>query len=257
MDDGEVDVSERFLLRLDESPGNFPGPTCPEDAFLDQLLKNTTTCTHTHACNPPGPYAAVHTHTCYHTHTQLLPSEEGGNPDAERRPGKAKRPSGNREAVRKYREKKKAHTAYLEEEVQKLRLVNQQLLRKLQGQATLEAEVVRLRSVLVDLRSKIDGELGAFPFQKPCEFSAVSREGDCSMRLADETFKLHCRTGSPCFHPSTLSSCHEGTQGGGKAATAMLSHQGNSLPGMRDGQIQAKANGVVPGDHNGQHAGAV
>ncbi|KAI4382978.1 hypothetical protein MLD38_008865 [Melastoma candidum] len=74
---------------------------------------------------------------------------------------KAKSPSGNREAVRKYREKKKAHTAYLEEEVRKLRVVNQQLVMRLQVQATLEAEAARLRNVLIDLRSKIDGELSS------------------------------------------------------------------------------------------------
>jgi hypothetical protein len=75
--------------------------------------------------------------------------------------------------VRKYREKKKAHAAFLEEEVKKLRAANQQLLRRLQGHATLEAEVVRLRSLLFDVRAKIDAEVGAFPFQKQCSVGSV------------------------------------------------------------------------------------
>nr|GEU57973.1 basic leucine zipper 23-like [Tanacetum cinerariifolium] len=68
---------------------------------------------------------------------------------------KPERPLGNRIAVKKYRAKKKAHNAYLEEEVKKLRAVNRGLIRKLQFQATLEAEAVRLRSLLMDLKAKI------------------------------------------------------------------------------------------------------
>ena len=131
---------------------------------FDEFLR-TTSCTHTHTCNPPGPAAATHTHTCYHTHTQVFATTDEEGEEEMKKPRK---PLGNREAVRKYREKKKAHAAYLEEEVKKLRVINQQLMRKLQGQAALEAEVVRLRSLLVDLRAKIDGELGVYPFQKPC-----------------------------------------------------------------------------------------
>ncbi|XP_058767350.1 protein TAB2 homolog, chloroplastic-like, partial [Vicia villosa] len=70
-----------------------------------------------------------------------------------------KRISGN--AVKKYREKKNAQTAYLEEEVKKLKLVNQQLMRRLQGQALLEAELLRLRNTLVQLEGKVDCELGS------------------------------------------------------------------------------------------------
>ena len=131
---------------------------------FDEFLR-ARTCTHTHTCNPPGPAAATHTHTCYHTHTQVFATTDGEREEEMKNPRK---PLGNREAVRKYREKKKAQAAYLEEEVKKLRVINQQLMRKLQGQAALEAEVVRLRSLLVDLRAKIDGKLGVYPFQKPC-----------------------------------------------------------------------------------------
>lgn len=154
MDDGELDISNHLLMSNTDMSSSF-----------DEFLRNSRTCTHTHTCNPPGPTAATHTHTCYHTHTQVLSTTDG---DEEEELKKPRKPLGNREAVRKYREKKKAHAAYLEEEVKKLRIVNQQLMRKLQGQAALESEVIRLRSLMVDLRSKIDGELGVYPFQKQC-----------------------------------------------------------------------------------------
>ena len=161
MDDGE-DLPSQFLFSHQEMPGTF-----------DDLLSSSSsaaTCSHTHTCNPPGPSAAMHTHTCLHTHTQVF---AGGSDDdaaeaARDDQARPRRPLGNREAVRKYREKKKAHAAFLEDEVKKLRAANQQLLRRLQGHATLQAEVVRLRSLLVDVRAKIDAEVGAFPFQRQC-----------------------------------------------------------------------------------------
>lgn len=70
--------------------------------------------------------------------------------------------------MRKYREKKKAHAAYLEQEVKKLRDINHQLVKKLQRKAALEAELVSLRRLLSDFKGKIDGELGDFPFQTSC-----------------------------------------------------------------------------------------
>ncbi|KAK7831283.1 basic leucine zipper 23 [Quercus suber] len=119
MDDGEVELSDNVQLSNPDSSIDFPATTSI-DSFLDDLLKNTRTCTHTHTCNPPGPEAA-HTHTCYHTHTQVLSSQEDEQPNNKKKTSsKPRRQSGNREAVRKYREKKKAHTAYLEEEVKKL-----------------------------------------------------------------------------------------------------------------------------------------
>lgn len=134
---------------------------------FDDFMKSTAACTHTHTCNPPGPSAAMHTHRCLHTHRQFIASssEELRTP---------RKPLGNREAVRKYREKKKAHAAFLEEEVKKLRATNQHLLRRLQRHAALEAEVVRLRGLLFDVQGKIDAEIvGAFPFQKHRSFGSV------------------------------------------------------------------------------------
>ncbi|ONK61478.1 uncharacterized protein A4U43_C08F30330 [Asparagus officinalis] len=165
MDDGELDISGHLLMSNPDMSNTF-----------DEFLTNTTTCTHTHTCNPPGPTAPAHTHTCYHTHTQVFASAEGEREEDHKKPRK---PLGNREAVRKYREKKKAHAAYLEEEVKKLRVINQQLTRRLQGQAALEAEVVRLKSLLVDLRAKIDGELGVYPFQKPCSGLPCNENMQC------------------------------------------------------------------------------
>ncbi|XVE90803.1 hypothetical protein DITRI_Ditri20bG0105800 [Diplodiscus trichospermus] len=200
MDDGEVELSGHALPSNPDSSSNFQDSTSV-DLIIDEFLKDTRTCTHTHTCNPPGPDVA-HTHTCYHTHTQVITSEEDNHQNNKDSSSlKPRRSLGNREAVRKYREKKKAHTAYLEEEVKKLRLHNQQLVRKLQGQSVLEAEVLRLRSLLVDLRAKIDGELGVFPFQKQCNSAAILREGDCGVQSTGDAISLQCITDLPCFHP--------------------------------------------------------
>lgn len=207
MDDGEVELSDHVLL---PDPGTSGSLQCSGsvDSLLDELLKNTRTCTHTHTCNPHG-HDAIHTHTCYHTHTQVIASEEDDNPD--NREHSRKRPAGNREAVRKYREKKKAHTAYLEEEVKKLHLLNQQLVRKIQRQAILEAEVSRLRSILVDLRGKIDTELGVFPFQNHCNTTTVLKEGDCGAQSTGGLMNLQCQADLACFHTPTIVNCQANT----------------------------------------------
>ncbi|CAH8385224.1 unnamed protein product [Eruca vesicaria subsp. sativa] len=128
-------------------------------------------CSHTHSCNPPGPEDASHSHTCFHTHTHthlIIPDpQENHHADGSNK----RRSCGNREAVRKYREKEKARTAYLEEEVKRLQSLNEHLLRKLQSQAMLETEIIRLRTLLVEMQVKIDDELGGFSFQKQCNSS--------------------------------------------------------------------------------------
>ncbi|PKU78848.1 basic leucine zipper 23-like [Dendrobium catenatum] len=170
MDDGEIDHSSYPLLANPHrsSCGNY------------EELKNNKKCTHTHTCNPPGPAIPTHSHTCYHTHTQVFSPDEDdlGGENELKKP--TKKLSGNREAVKKYREKKKAHEAYLEEEVKKLRYVNQQLLRRLEGQAALEAEILRLKSLLVDLRAKIDAELGVYPSK-----NLQCAESECFMGLVE------------------------------------------------------------------------
>ncbi|CAJ2639056.1 unnamed protein product [Trifolium pratense] len=179
-------LSDNVLFSNPESCSNFQASTSLNT--VTELSKNTTkTCTHTHTCNPPGPDEAIHTHTCFHTHTQVFASEDDTN-------SRPKRTSGNREAVKKYREKKKAQTAYLEEEVKKLKMLNQQLLRKLQGQALLEAELLRLRKVFVQLKGKIDSELGSFPFQKQC-FSSSVYKGDANLVSTSQPVDLElCST---------------------------------------------------------------
>ncbi|KAG4386973.1 hypothetical protein AAZX31_11G146500 [Glycine max] len=218
MDDGNAELSDK----LSDNNVLFLNP---ESCSSFQASSSSRTCTHTHTCNPPGPDAA-HTHTCYHTHTQVFAPEDDGRKHSN---SKQKRPSGNREAVRKYREKKKAHTAYLEEEVKKLHMVNQQLVRKLQGQALLEAELARLRSILARLKGKIDSELGAWPFQKQyCNTSYIFKEGDAG---------LECQKNNlPCFHPHVGSSSQVNICACGKS---MIPLDGNCQPEMVDCQVDA------------------
>lgn len=201
MDDGELDFSNQEIF---SSPnmGELPS-SCSMDSFFDELLKDTHACTHTHTCNPPGPDSS-HTHTCFHVHTKILatPSDDKVSTDdtAESSEKKSKkRPLGNREAVRKYREKKKARAASLEDEVVRLRTVNQQLLKRLQGQAVLEAEIARLKCLLVDIRGRIEGEIGSFPYQKPgnnMSFPNMSLPGSymvnsCNLQCDDQAYCLH------------------------------------------------------------------
>ncbi|XP_073526251.1 uncharacterized protein [Phyllobates terribilis] len=161
MDDGEVDFSNQELFT--NPMGDIP------DSFFEELLNdnNTHACTHTHTCNPQQGPDYSHTHTCIHVHTKILSNPSDQDDSAESVDKKTKkRPSGNREAVRKYREKKKARAASLEDEVIRLTALNQQLIRRLQGHAALEAEVARLKCLLVDVRGRIEGEIGSFPYQK-------------------------------------------------------------------------------------------
>lgn len=253
MDAGEVDFSDQALMPNSDNSASV-------DSFLDELLKNTRTCTHTHTCNPPGPDVAVHTHTCYHTHTRVVPSEEDPDHDhdhdhsndREHSNLKPRRPLGNREAVRKYREKKKAHTAYLEEEAKKLRFLNQQLVRKLQGQAVLEAEVLRLRGLLADLKAKIDDELGIFPFQKQCDTSIVLKVGDCGVLSTGGTIGPRCQSDLPCFDPQAGSSSHAYIGGSGNM---VASREGNCHPAIID--CQANRHDHIMNADRGQTLDAV
>lgn len=158
MDDGELDFSNHEIF-----VGDIPS-SGSMNSFFDEIFNDTHTCTHKHTCNPSGPD--------YHVHTKILlaTSDDDKTPiedTAESSDKKGKnRPSGNREAVRKYREKKKACAASLEDEVVRLTALNQQLMRRVQSQVGLEAEVARQKSLLVDIRGRIDGEIRSFPYQK-------------------------------------------------------------------------------------------
>lgn len=195
MDDGELDFSTHDVF---SSPnmGEIPSSSSM-DSFFDELLKDTHACTHTHTCNPPGPDYS-HTHTCFHVHTKIVsgPDEDNVGTDDTAESGEKKqkkRPLGNREAVRKYREKKKARAASLEDEVVRLRAVNQQLLKRLQGQAALETEVARLKCLLVDIRGRIEGEIGSFPYQKPVNpnMPGAYVMNPCNMQCDDQVYCLH------------------------------------------------------------------
>ncbi|KAJ6945196.1 basic leucine zipper 23-like [Populus alba x Populus x berolinensis] len=227
MDDGEIELSDHVLLPNPDSSISLQS-SASVDSLLDEFLKNTRTCTHTHTCNPIGP-DITHTHTCYHTHTQVITSEEDDDVNnREHSNSKVRRPAGNREAVRKYREKKKAHTAYLEEEVKKLRISNQQLVRKIQQQVILEAEVLRLRSILTGLRGKIDTELGVFPFQNHGGATAAFKDGNCGAQSTGGPKNLQCQTDLPCFHTQVVgSSSRVNIDGNDKL---MESWEGNCQP---------------------------
>lgn len=210
MDDGEIDFTDHDLF-IGSNVVNKIARTTSMDSFLDELLKNTHACTHTHTCNPPGP-DNTHTHTCFHTHTHLFATGDeensGDNPENASVPSPSsgkKRPIGNKEAVKKYREKKKAHTAFLEEQVSQLRILNQQLARRLQGQAALESEVIRLRTILSEFRGRIDAEL---PAQRYCPQPELGFEkGEGGLQFLSEgcsrnIVSLTCDDDVPCLHPS-------------------------------------------------------
>ncbi|KAF8033187.1 hypothetical protein BT93_D1940 [Corymbia citriodora subsp. variegata] len=200
MDDGELDFSNQEVFGnpnvfSSSTLGEVPGGSRSMDSFLDEIFRDTHACTHTHTCNPPGPDSS-HTHTCFHVHTKIVPatSEEKVSTDdtAESTERKSKkRPLGNREAVRKYREKKKARAASLEDEVVRLRAVNQQLMKRLQGQAALEAEIARLKCLLVDIRGRIEGEIGAFPYQRTAMPNGAYVVNPCNMQCNDQVYCLH------------------------------------------------------------------
>ncbi|KAI3795574.1 hypothetical protein L1987_38229 [Smallanthus sonchifolius] len=203
MEDGELDFSNEMFT--DANLGDIPSNDSL-DSFFDDIFKDSHACTHTHTCNPPGPDSS-HTHTCYHVHTKIVPSMSGDDDktptddtaESADKKGK-KRPLGNREAVRKYREKKKARAASLEDEVVRLSALNQQLMKRIQSQAGLEAEVARLKCLLVDIRGRIEGEIGSFPYQKqpPANHNITNPSltggyvmSPCNMQCGDQVYCLH------------------------------------------------------------------
>ncbi|VAI12412.1 unnamed protein product [Triticum turgidum subsp. durum] len=166
MDDGDLDFSNPEAYLCSDTGADLPGGGCSMDSYFDGILNDTEH------------LACTHTHTC--------------NPPVD-------------DTVRKYREKKKAHTALLEEEVVQLKALNKQLLKKLQNHAALEAEAARLRCLLVDIRGRIDGEIGTFPYQRPVKnvdlVSGVDQGGflgsaqvmnSCDFRCNDQ---MYCNTG--------------------------------------------------------------
>ncbi|KAI3880124.1 hypothetical protein MKX03_037560 [Papaver bracteatum] len=178
MEDGELDFSNKMdhqLLAL--------------DSFLDDFLGDSHAYTQTYTSNQTE-QDAPHSQSNFHHRSENIPAEEKTTTeetdDSVEIKSKKKRAPGNRESVRKYRERKKARQALIEEELNKLRVVNQQLLKRLQGQVALEKEAARFKCLLVDIRGRIKGELGSFPYQRPTKGTCggISRNMSAASTLA-------------------------------------------------------------------------
>ncbi|GAA0144053.1 basic leucine zipper transcription factor [Lithospermum erythrorhizon] len=236
--DGEVELSKQTL----QASNNVQASV--SDLFLDEFLKSAQTCIHTHTCNSPGPDFS-HSHTCFHTHSHFIPPETENTDcydslhEKRNQELRVKRVPGNREAVRKYREKKKAQTVYLEEEVKKLRFLNTQLVKKVHKQAILEREVLRLISVLVTLKGKIDDEWGDFPFLKQSGFADDFKQNGCAVQ-------------SSCgFNPLANSSVQtRGMMRNGSEQMLGALERNCQSPGI---DCQAKANGPPIVDRHKNH----
>ncbi|KAI3894461.1 hypothetical protein MKX03_011763 [Papaver bracteatum] len=165
MDNGELDFSTQ-VLKMDDHQ------LLTMDSFLEDFLGDSHAAgTQTHGSNPTE-QDAPGSQSYFRHSTKNLPAEE--KTTTEETDGSVeikskKRAPGNRESVRKYRERKKARQALIEDELTKLRIVNQQLLKRLQGQVALEQEVARFKYLLAEIRGRIKGELGSFPYQKPTQ----------------------------------------------------------------------------------------
>ncbi|KAK9690758.1 hypothetical protein RND81_09G152400 [Saponaria officinalis] len=183
--------------------------------FDDYLLRDKITnhgCTHFHTCNAPGP-DRPHTHTCVHVHTKKpvppiindnVHTHDDSDESHERNNG---RNGGNREAVRKYRLKRKAYTASLADELVKLRTLNQQLMQKLQNQVTLETELARLKCLLVDIRGRIEGEIGSFPYQKSVERLHMNLPGSSNVIPCNAQFGGTSLDGVAALNSRDCSAC--------------------------------------------------
>lgn len=271
MDGSEVDFGDPEMFSGSSLECSYPSSSNTDmENFLEELMRNTRSCTHTHTCNPATGTEKKHTHTCYHTHTQLFApknvhktSDEAecrSEVQSEMQPplGKKNRPVGNREAVKKYREKKKAHTAHLEEEVQRLKAINAQLFKRLQGQAAREAEVVRLRpfeaevkrlrGLLSEFRGRIDGELGScymYQHQTPAAGLAPvgSKDvGHCTMQPLPGGFYLNsitvpCDAEVQCLHSFAPSETFLGKSGNLGQVTETLEGHGQSMRGGPEDQL--------------------
>ncbi|KAI3830914.1 hypothetical protein MKW92_046932 [Papaver armeniacum] len=162
MDDGELDFSNQSL-KMDHQ-------LLTMESFLEDFLGDSHAAgTQTYTSNR-SVEDVPHPQNSFHRLTKNLSVEEKTTTeetDDSAEIKSKKRAPGNRESVRKYRERKKARQALIEDELTKLRIVNQQLLKRLQGQVALEQEVARFKCLLVDIRGRIKGELRSFPYQKP------------------------------------------------------------------------------------------
>ncbi|KAI4970826.1 hypothetical protein ZWY2020_001740 [Hordeum vulgare] len=181
-DNGDIDFTnpETYLC---PAMGGDPHDSCSMsmDSYFDDILKDPEHLACTRILLAESDDVAE---------TSESPQENDGP--------KKKRPPGNRAAVRRYREKKKAHTTLLEEEVARLKALNKQLVRRLQSQSSLEAEASRLRCLLVDIRGRIEGELGAFPYQRPVKNKDLADQGSSLGIGGAQKVRLRCNNPVYC-----------------------------------------------------------
>ncbi|KMS98223.1 hypothetical protein BVRB_4g094850 [Beta vulgaris subsp. vulgaris] len=146
--------------------------------ILDDILQDHADGSNdTNTIQHPGQDLTNDTHDYLRLYAEMLspPTEEksSDNDDStqieEQRANKRGRTDrgDNREAVRKYREKLKTREAALEDEIKELKTLNQQLLKKLEGEAAMQAEIYWLKSLLVDIRGRIEGETRSFRYGRP------------------------------------------------------------------------------------------
>ncbi|KAL3682056.1 hypothetical protein R1sor_000078 [Riccia sorocarpa] len=226
MDDGEADFPDSGGL-------HGLGPASDYSHFLDDsvipsdwdsLLRTTQVCSHKHICNPTTGPDNTHTHTCEHTHTQTIASGD------EEKLTKKKRPSGNKEAVRKYREKQKAvkvslevRNAELEKEnskIPELMQENNRLRKKLQEQVPAQvaldqykAENRRLKTLLLQVRRLIDAELDMLDLQ-PHPLSMPPRVDACANGSTHRSSGKYLSANVSCAAPLPCYPSRPGSQTG-------------------------------------------
>ncbi|KAI3882094.1 hypothetical protein MKX03_021230 [Papaver bracteatum] len=151
--------------------------SCGMDSFFDYMLDDTHARTHTNtnsnqseqdmSQNLDLPHSPNYIHFITQNTLVAEKTTSEDTDDSVDKKFKKRSHAGNRESVRKYRERKKARQASLEDELIQLRIVNQQLLKRVQGLVTLEQEVARFKCLLTEISGTIKGELGSFPYQLP------------------------------------------------------------------------------------------
>ncbi|XP_057550302.1 basic leucine zipper 19-like [Amaranthus tricolor] len=87
----------------------------------------------------------------------------------------------NKEAVRRYREKLKAHEVSLEQEINRLKASNEELSNKLEDEATLQAEISWLKCLLVDIKGRIEGQT----YYSPRPYVNDHHHRSCSGKCVD------------------------------------------------------------------------
>ncbi|XP_026438013.1 basic leucine zipper 19-like [Papaver somniferum] len=170
MDDGEFDFSNQVLKNMEHQ---LTSSCAMDSCFFNDILDHTHGSNHTNSTSnqtEQGMPELPHSQNYINFSTKNLPAAEkntteGTDESDDNKP--KKRQHGNRESVRKYRERKKARQASIEDELNRMRIVNQQLLKRMQGLVSLEQEVARFKCLLVDIRGRIKGELGSFPYKTP------------------------------------------------------------------------------------------